>query len=267
MIHSESRPHRPDLDDAARSRYEKRDERHWAHLEELIRDGGLSLREVLKHYPAFIQRRDLPRVLAHYELFKQIVDLPGSIAELGVYLGAGLFTWGNLLETFCPGDRSRKAIGFDHHAGHDSFAPQDGAAKPWSERTAGRMVSSKELMDGLVQLHNDDNLLPGVERVRLIEGDITETVPAFAKDSLGMRLSMLYFDVNLYEPTLVGLRHLYPLVLPGGIVAFNGYGAPPWQGEATAIEEFFADQPNQPVMRKFPFSTHPSAYFVKGDSS
>ena len=266
MRSTERRPPRPDLDEPSRDRYERRDEDHWTRLEGLIGGAGLSQRDVLKHYPAFIRRRDLPRVLAHYELFKQIVDLPGSIVELGVYLGAGLFTWGNLLETFCPGDRSRKAFGFDHHEGHRSFSPEDGAAESWSERTAGGMAASRELTNGLVLLHNDDNLLPGVERVRIIEGEIAQTVPAFAEGSLGLRLSLLYFDVNLYEPTKVGLKHLYPLVLPGGIVAFNGYGAPPWQGEALAIEEFFEGLPDQPVMKKFPFSTHPSAYFVKGAS-
>ncbi len=248
---------------ATRTRYDDAERRHWDRLESLVADAGLGVRDVVKDYPAFLRRRELPRLLAHYELFKLIRDLPGCVAELGVFRGSGMFTWGNLLETFCPGDRNRKVFGFDHFDGYNNYQSDDGAAEPWVERVLGRMKSPRELAQGLVELHNDDNLLPGVERVRLIDGDIAETVPAFANEHLGMRLSLLYFDIGLYEPTKVGLEHLYPLVVPGGVVAFNGYGMPPWQGEAKAIEEFFAER-GMPKIEKFPFSTVPNAYFIKG---
>lgn len=252
----------PSLNDDVRAQYDEKERRYWEDKERLIRDAGLGLRDVLKHYPAFIQRRDLPRLLAHYEMFKLIADLPGSIVELGVFRGAGLFTWSMLLETFCPGDRSRKAYGFDHFAGY-KYGSEDGAAKPWTERTAGVIEPNRALAMGLAELHNRDNLLPGVERCRIIDGDISLTVPRFVEEAQGVRIAMLYFDVNVYQPTMIGLEHLYPLVMPGGVVAFNGYGAPPWQGEAQAIEEYFAKHGGQPVMRKFPFSTHPSAFFIK----
>jgi hypothetical protein len=64
---------------------------------------------------------------------------------------------------------------------------------------------------------------------------------------------------------LIGLRELYPLVLPGGVVALNGYGGPPWQGEAIALEHYFREL-NSPIprLRKFNYSIWPGAYFVKG---
>ena len=80
-----------------------------------------------------------------------------------------------------------------------------------------------------------------------------------------MRLSLLFLDVNLYKPTLVGLRELYRLVQRGGIVALNGYGGPPWQGEAVALERYFSEI-NAPIprLRKFSYSIWPGAYFIKG---
>jgi hypothetical protein len=116
----------------------------------------------------------------------------------------------------------------------------------------------------MVRLTNSDNLIPGAERVRIVKGDIMDTVPEFVRTAQGVRLSLLYFDVNLYEPTLMGLRMLYPLLIPGGILAFNGYGAPPWQGETRAIETYFNEiGVRQPVLQKFSYSIHPSGYFVK----
>ena len=244
--------------------YQKQEENHWKSLQALIHNQNLTLSDILINFPAFIRRRDLPRLLADYELFKQIMHMPGSIIELGVYLGAGLFTWSKLLETFLPGDRSRKVYGFDSGRGYEKLSPEDGSPEPWIKNVTGQKKANTEFVQAMVALHNQDNLIPGVERCRLIPGDIRETVPEFVKKSQGIRLSLLYFDLNLYEPTLIGLRYLYPLVMPGGIIAFNGYGAPPWQGESVAIERFFEEiNLKQPVLKKFPFSIHPSGYFIK----
>lgn len=248
-----------------RKAYDDKDKEHFERLQAIVAQAGYSLADILQHYPAFIRRRDVPRYLAHYELFKHIQNMPGSIAELGTFRGSGFFSWSNFLESFCPGDRTRKVYGFDHFKGlveHDKSV--DGNLTPWLKQVVGELVSNAEVMEAMVKLHNDDNLLPGVERCVLINGDVCQTVETFVQDHPGLRLSLLYFDIGLYEPTIAGLRHLYPLVMPGGIVAFNGYGMRPWEGEATAVEEFFSELPGgQPPMAKFDFSPLPHAYFIK----
>lgn len=250
--------------DKAREIYRHRDAEHWTELASIVEQSGVAIEELLINYPAFIRRRDMTRLLADYDLFRLIADLPGSIAELGVYLGAGLFTWAKLLETFAPGDRSRKVYGFESTKGYGELAPEDGNPEPWMRQVTGMKVVPENYLDRMVRLTNRDNLIPDAERVRVIKGEIATTVPAFARDSQGTRFSLLYFDVNLYTPTLIGLRHLYPLLMPGGILAFNGYGSPPWQGESVAIETYFREiGGRQPPLRKFTYSIHPSGYFVK----
>lgn len=253
----------PSIDEATRQLYEAYEKEHWDQLESLIGDANLSLKDVMLHASAFIRRRELARICSHYELFKMVEKLPGSIIELGVFLGGGFFTWTKLLETFCPGDRGRKVYGFEGLKGYEHFTDRDGSCKPWVNRLIGDMVPSEAYLEGMVELHNKDNFLRGVERCRLIKGDILETVPYFAQHNLGTRISLLYFDVNLYEPTLIGLRHLMPLMVPGGIVAFNAYGVPPWEGEAKAIEDYFREIGQKvPIMNKFPFSIYPNGYFI-----
>ena len=250
--------------DKARDLYQRKDDDHWEELEKIVRDGKISFREMLVNYAAFIRRREMTKLLAYYDLFKLVADVPGSIVELGVYLGAGTFTWSKLLETFVPGDRSRKVYGFESGEGYKDFAPEDGNPQPWIEKVVGKKVVPAGYLERMVKLTNLDNMIPGVERCRVIKGNILETVPGFALHNQGTRLSLIYFDVNLYKPTFVGLKSLYPLLAPGGVVALNGYGSPPWQGEAAAFEKYFAEagQP-QPKLRKLPFSIYPGAYFVK----
>lgn len=246
-----------------RKQYDKKNQEHFQRLENIISQAGYTLQDILEHYPAFIQRRALPRVLAHYELFKQIQNLPGCIIELGVYRGSGFFTWANLLETFCPGDRTRKVYGFDHYQGlTEHNKTKDGDLEPWLNCVLGDLKSNSDIMHELVKLHNDDNFLPGIERCQLVDGDLCETLPSFVEQHPGLRLSLLYFDVGLYEPTMAGLEHLYPLVMPGGLVVFNGYGMQPWEGESSAIEKYFADK-KMGRLNKFEFSPIPHAYFIK----
>jgi hypothetical protein len=250
--------------DAARDLYARRDRQHWETLQEIISNCGLPLSEVLINFPAFVRRRELTRLLADYDLFKMIVDIPGSIAELGVYLGAGLFTWAKLLETFVPGDRSRRVYGFESGEGYKDLVPQDGNPQPWIDQITGSKIVPKDFLERMVELTNLDNLVPGAERCRVIRGDIADTIPEFARTSQGTRLCLLFLDVNLYEPTLIGLRHLYPVLVSGGIVALNGYGSPPWQGESLALETFFGEIGKAvPRLSKLPYSIRPGGYFVK----
>jgi Macrocin-O-methyltransferase (TylF) len=251
-------------DDLAREAYRRKDGEHWEELQKIVAEGGLALSEVLINYPAFVRRRELTRVLADYDLFRMVVDLPGSIVELGVYLGAGLFTWSKLLETFVPGDRSRKVYGFESGGGYQDFAPEDGDPAPWIENVVGRKVPPPNFLEQMVKLTNHDNLVAGVERCRVVPGDILETVPRFARENQGTRLCLVFLDVNLYKPTLTGLRELYPLLVPGGIVALNGFGSPPWRGEAEALERYFREIGlPAPHLRKLPYSVRPGGYFVK----
>ena len=117
--------------------YRTRDARRWARIEELCASHGIGIEQLLKDFPAFIRRRELPRFLAHTKLFEHVIDLPGCVVELGVFKGTSLMTWANLMETYCPGDRFRMVYGFDHFGGLSDFAEEDG--KQHDERNQGKV--------------------------------------------------------------------------------------------------------------------------------
>ena len=247
--------------------YREKDSNYWKELKEIIKRHNLDYEEIFTYYPSFIRRRDMTRFLTYYELYKLIANIPGSIVDLGIYRGAGFFNWINLFETFSPGDRVRKVFGFDHFEGFKDFEKDKGDdSKDWLLKNNKEGIleqGDEDLIQSLLELHNKDSFLPGVERGSLIVGDICKTVPEFYKNNMGTRLSLLYFDVNLYAPTKVALDKLYDLVLPGGIIAFNGYTAAPWEGEAKAIEDFCNEREISFKFSKFNFSPIPRAYAIK----
>jgi hypothetical protein len=61
-----------------------RDRHYWQQIEKVKEGAGYSTENMLRHWPAYVMRRDIPRFLAHYELFKLTIDLPGCIVDLGV---------------------------------------------------------------------------------------------------------------------------------------------------------------------------------------
>ncbi len=240
-----------------------RDETYWRELSRVIEERGYSTESILRHWPAYVLRRDIPRFLSHYELFKHVIDLPGCIVELGVFKGASFFTWSMLLETFVPFDRSRKVFGFDSFEGLTEFSAKDGRMDTSADKVVGGYKCTAAELETLTQLHNSDNMIPGTKRANLIVGDIKDTIPRFLEDNPGLKISLLHFDVDLYEPTKFGMEQLFPLVLQGGVVCFDEYGLVPWQGETRAVDEYFAKIGIAPAIKKHAFTQTPHGYLIK----
>src|SRR5262245_37640187 len=86
---------------------------------------GIDPLTAVKNFAVLARRQALKRFLAHVELFKMTLDVPGDIAEFGVFRGLGLFTWANLLESYCIGDRTKVVYGFDNWRGFTALSEQD----------------------------------------------------------------------------------------------------------------------------------------------
>jgi len=257
MERTEKLPEPPEFDIKARDEY------FWQEMQNIITERNYSLKEVMEHFPAYIMRRYMSKVFSHYEMFKNIIDLPGHVVELGIFRGRTLFTWSHLMDLFCPADPRRKIYGFDHFKGLDNFTEKDGSFEKKEGKIVGGWRSTEEEIQRICKIQNSDNIMPGTRRTRIVPGDLKETLPAFLEENPGFRISLLHFDVDLYEPTMYGLETLYPLVVKGGVICFDEYGVVPWQGETDAVDDFFSRQKKQPKIVKHPFTPFPHGYFIK----
>ena len=211
----------------------------------------------------YMRRIHIGKLLALYEAFRMVDDMPGSVVELGVFKGESLLWFARLMEILNNNDRSASVIGFDNFKGFESLHAKDGAADEKFDKVIGGWSSADYYDDllALINVFDHDRMAGQKPRIRLVEGDICETVPLFVAENPGVRIRLLNLDCDLYEPTLVGLQHLYPKVVPGGVVLLDEYAFEQFPGESAAVEEYFGDQ--MPVVRKFPFYSNPGGYFVK----
>jgi len=248
--------------------HSEKDKAYWeqfARIQELYPHSDL---HKVSHWPAYTKRILMTRYLAHFELFKMTLGLPGSIVELGVSRGVSFFSFHKFLEIFCPTDTSKKVYGFDSFEGLEDFRDEDGISSEATARHADKQGGgwSAEKVEGeifaLCDLANQDNVLAR-ERSRLIKGRVQETLDQFLSETPGLRINLLHFDLDLYDPTYYALERLWDLVVPGGVVVFDEYGVPPWEGEATAFDRFRAERKLDVKLHKFDWCLTPNAYCIK----
>ncbi len=199
------------------------------------------------------------KMLARYELFKHVMEMPGDIVEGGVLKGAGVLYWAKLIQIFNPMSR-RKVIGFDTFDGYPEDSSQSHdieTAKAFSaEQIAEKELVSVERIMGAAEAQGL------ADRIELVKGDASQTIPEYVKSNPGFRIALLNLDFVLYDPTLAAMQELYPRVLPGGVVVLDEY-AVAGKGESDAVDEVLAGQ-NVELMN-FGWAMSPTAYFFKNE--
>lgn len=233
-------------------------------LEEHCKAFDIGPLEAVKLFPVLARRQWLKRFCAHTQLFMKTLEVPGDVAELGVFRGLGLMTWANLLEAYCVGDRTKTVYGFDNWTGFTELTPEDGAEVDSVEKRAGGFSPApyKDELEAAIKIFDQDRFIPWKPRVKLVEGDIEATVPAFCEENPGVRFSLVHFDCDLYRPTKAALEALWPRVSRGGVVLFDEYSIKDWPGETRAVDEFFANLPEVRV-KTLPWTNAPAGYVVK----
>ena len=70
-----------------------------------------------------------------------------------------------------------------------------------------------------------------------LKGDFLQTAPEYIENNQHLVVALLYLDFDLYEPTLAALKHFFPRMPKGSIIAFDEVNHPDWPGETLAIFE------------------------------
>jgi len=187
----------------------------------------------LKNFAKYVPRQDLTRFLVRYELFKKIHDLAGSIIECGVLNGAGLMTFAHLSSIFEHLNYQRKIIGFDTFEGFPSD-PSEFDNKEYGKKGNLKENSYDDIKKS-IELYDLNRFLNNESKVELVKGDINKTVPEFIKENPQTVISLLYVDVDLYEPTKTILENFVPHMPKGAIIAFDDVNDKNWPGETKAL--------------------------------
>lgn len=198
------------------------------------------------------------KLLARVQLFEKIKDVPGDIVECGVFKGTGIYTFLKLKRYYFP-NSLKKVIGFDYFdtkALLDNLSDNDKLSMEmlFSERNFSHKESFKEILEDSI-IKNGFNKY----EFELISGNISETILDFVNTRPGVKVSLLYMDLDVEKPTYDVLNVLWDRVSNGGIVVFDEYAYHNWT-ETLGVDRFFKDKNVKIQNMNF---IAPSAYVIK----
>lgn len=168
-----------------------------------------------------------------YEMTK---DLHGDIVECGVFKGSGLAVWLKLLDMYEP-NSIKKVLGFDYFDPNFVDTLENAVDKDTMAQVFKRCDATYSELS--VRAVRDRLLGAGFksDKFELIQGDITQTSKEYLKDKPGLRISVLYLDLDLDEPTYDALTHMWENVVDGEIIVFDEYAYHNWS-ESNAVDRF-----------------------------
>jgi hypothetical protein len=222
-------------------------------------------------YNGFFLMNDIERLrkfMVREHFFKMTLDIPGDIVEVGVFKGTGIAQLLKLREIFIPAS-NKKVIGFDLFS--KSFEYKK-TLNNIDEKLDEYYKSSNTNMDVGIPKEDIEYFLNKMKLTntrigfntdiyQLLEGDVTISIPKYLEENPGFRISFLYLDLDIDEPTYISLNLLYDRIVRGGIIIFDEYACEKWS-ESNAVDRFLKDHPELEI-KTLQWGRTPTAYIIK----
>jgi Macrocin-O-methyltransferase (TylF) len=215
--------------------------------------------ELLANLGLFIKRQDLARTLFLIDLYRQIVEVPGVVLEFGVRWGRDLVLFQALRGILEPYNYSRRIVGFDTFEGFPSVDARDGDSEHAAVGAYDVTEGYEDYLGAVLDYHERESPLAHIRKHELVKGDVTETLEDYLAGHPETIASLVYFDLDLYQPTRECLDRLRGRLTKGSIVAFDELCCPDFPGETTALEDVLGI--SNVRLRRSPMTPFPS-YFV-----
>jgi hypothetical protein len=172
---------------------------------------------------------DIARFYAIYQNVRHVLseNVPGDIVELGVYKGNSA-----AILAAIGRERGRRTFLFDTFSGFDD---RDLVGIDAGRRGVQFLDTTLEAVERLV----------GTESVTYVKGFFPQSI---VQIEMPTQIAVAHIDCDLYEPMKAGLEIFYPKIAAGGLIILHDYSSGQWPGTTRAIDEFFANRPEKPVL-------------------
>lgn len=165
--------------------------------------------------------------------------IEGDVVECGVWRGGSSKLVACTLSEL--EDKTRHLYLYDTFSGMTEPTQQD---RRLSDGTAATETWKKHQHD----THNDWAYAPlddvqktmwstayPRELIHFVEGKVEETIPGTIPD----QIALLRLDTDWYDSTYHEMVHLYPRLVPGGVLIIDDYGC--WAGARAAIDRYLSE--------------------------
>jgi len=166
--------------------------------------------------------------------------LSGDIVECGLWRGGS--SMAAALTLLDCGENDRHLYLYDTFSGmnvpteEDRFPDGTPAAMEFERTQTGAETSSWCYAPVEEVAANLRSSAYPAGQIHLIKGKVEDTIPG----TLPERIALLRLDTDWYESTRHELKHLFPRLVPHGVLIIDDYGY--WAGAKQAVDEFLREQ-------------------------
>lgn len=204
---------------------------------QLFKKNPIPSDQILTNLGLFLNSKNLSRLLFFDHLYKLNLDVQGVIMEFGTRWGQNLSILSALRGIYEPFNRHRKIIGFDTFKGFPSIHSKDGKSSLMKKGQLDMTRNYEIYLEKIMKSQEDDNPLSHIKKFEICKGDATKELPKYLKKNPETIVSLVYFDLDIYEPTKQCLKQIEPRLVKGSVIGFDELNDPDSPGETLALME------------------------------
>ncbi|MFX1256303.1 MAG: crotonobetainyl-CoA--carnitine CoA-transferase [Promethearchaeota archaeon] len=193
--------------------------------------------EILQNLGLYINRQTLSRILFMHELYLKIINIHGIIIEFGTRWGQNLALFESFRGIYEPYNYSRKIVGFDTFEGFLSLNKKDGDTKVSQVGAYSVTENYEEYLTSILNYHESESPLSHIKKYEIIKGDVMITFKEYLDKNPETIVSLVYFDLDLYDPTKKCLELIESYLTKGSVIGFDELCFKDFPGETIAVRE------------------------------
>jgi hypothetical protein len=181
----------------------------------------------------------ISRMYALYQAVDYLADhgIAGDVVECGVWRGGSSMLVARTL--LARGDTERGLYLYDTFEGMSEPTERD---VDLHDRSAGALLQSSPRNSNVWAEASLEDVRANMavtgyppDRLAFVKGRVEDTIPATVPD----RIALLRLDTDWYESTYHELVHLFPRLVPNGVLIVDDYGY--WKGAREAVDRYLAE--------------------------
>lgn len=227
----------------------------------LFNSDTISNSEKLSNLGLYIEPRLMSRFLFLDFIYKKILPIQGIIMDFGTRWGQNAVVFQTLRSIYEPFNYQRRIAAFDTFCGFASISEQDGEFFKDAQGKYSVNKGYEQDLENVMATHQQLHPLNHIKLFDIVKGDVCDTVPEYISQHPETIISLAYFDMDLYLPTVNTINAIKDRLTVGSILVFDELNYPTFPGETLAVIEAIGLR-NVSIQR-FPYCSRVSYIEVK----
>ena len=135
-----------------------------------------------------------------------------ALQSLSVRYGQNLAFLINLRSIYEPYNYTRSVYGFDTFTGLTEKHIKDGSHPSVEEHNFATPKHYCNYLEEVLNCHEAEGPMSHIQKLEIVVGDVRNSMEQFLEQNPNVIFSLLYFDLDLYQPTKTVLELIEPRI-------------------------------------------------------